>query len=241
MDTTLYNVKRKLYPDGTEQFMYYEKPKTVGYEMAERKKTGLHIDRKEKENASRAVRIVYDLARSNSFDWFVTMTFDKTKVVDRFDYDACADALKKFTDILRHNGNTWIIVPEQHEKGGYHFHGLVSGSLPVTEARSPKTGRLLKDRKGNQIYNIDNFRFGFTTATKIVDHVRAATYLTKYLTKEISVPKGRKRYWASRGLNKPSEELLQMTSEEYGEIFNNARYQKVINTLCWGSFLMCET
>lgn len=240
METMLYNVKRKIYPDGTEQFSYYEKPKMAGYEVGERKKTGLHVDRKEIENASRAVRKVYDLARSNEFDWFVTMTFDKNEV-DRFDYDSCADALKRFTDILRHNGNKWVIIPEQHKDGAFHFHGLVSGTLPVTAARSPKTGRLLKDRNGNQIFNVDNFRFGHTTATKIGDRVRAATYLTKYLTKEISVPKGRKRYWASRGLNKPSEELMQMTPDEYGEIFNNARYQKVINTLCWGSFLMCET
>lgn len=235
-----YNTKLKQYPDGTVQGMYYEKPKEVGYKVGERNKTGLHIERKEKENASRAVRKVYDLARSNEFDWFVTMTFDKSKVVDRFDYDACADALKKFTDILRHNGNKWIVVAEQHKKGGYHFHGLVSGELPVTKARSAKTGRLIK-KNGHQLYNVDNYKYGFTTASKIVDRACAATYLTKYLTKEISVPKGRKRYWASRGLNKPSEELLQMTSAEYGEIFNSARYQKVINTLCWGSFLMCET
>ncbi len=69
---------------------------------------------------------------------------------------------------------------------------------------------------------------------------RAATYIAKYLTKDIQVPKGRKRYWASRNLRRPTEERLQMTAEEYGEIFNGARYQKVINSP-WGMFLLCET
>lgn len=234
-----YNVKKKRFPDGTEQFTYYEKPKEKGYTVEERNKNGLHIERKEIENASRAVRKVYDLARSNSFDWFVTLTFDGAKV-DRYDYDSCADSIKLFTDILRHNGNRWIIVPEQHKDGAYHFHGLVSGELSVSEAISPKTGKPIRDKHGRQVYNVGNYKFGNTTATRISDPVRTATYLTKYLTKEMHVPKGRKRYWASRKLSSPSEELLQMTSEEYGEVFNNARYQKIIGSP-WGHFLMCET
>jgi len=60
------------------------------------------------------------------------------------------------------------------------------------------------------------------------------------MTKEIVVPKGRKRYWASRSLELPKEELLQMTTEEYGQIFNSARYQKHIPSI-WGDCLLCET
>ena len=87
------------------------------------------------------------------------------------------------------------------------------------------------------MYNVRNFKYGHTTATRISDPTRAATYIAKYLTKDIQVPKGRKRYWASRNLRRPTEERLQMTAEEYGEIFNGARYQKVINSP-WGMFFV---
>lgn len=234
-----YNVRLKRFPNGKEQYCYYERPKECDYKTGGRKKTGLSVERKEHENARRAVQKVYDLAHSNSFDYFLTLTFDGTKT-DRYSYDACADALKMFTDIMRHNGNKWLIVPEQHKDGAYHFHALVSGSLSLTEAINPHTGRKILDKHGRQVYNVCNFKYGHTTATHISDPTRAATYIAKYLTKEMQVPKGRKRYWASRSLCTPTEERLQMTSEEYGEIFNGARYQKVINSP-WGYFLLCET
>ena len=234
-----YNVRRKRFPNGREQYQFYEIPKEYGYSPEKRKHTGLTVERKEVENARRAVQKVYDYAHSNSFDYFLTLTFDGSKI-DRYSYDACADALKMFTDIMRHNGNKWLIVPEQHKDGAYHFHALVSGSLSLVEAINPHTGQKILDKHGRQVYNVRNFKFGHTTATGISDPTRAATYIAKYLTKDIQVPKGRKRYWASRSLCAPIEERLQMTAEEYGEIFNSARYQKVIDSP-WGHFLLCET
>lgn len=221
-----YNVRTKQFPDGTMQYMYSERMKQRGYELKEKKHTGESVKRKERENMSRAVQKVYDLARSNHFDWFITMTFDPKKV-DRYSYDACADALKEFTHLLCLHGNQWIVVPEQHKDGAYHFHGLVSGDLNLT---------LHKDG----VYNLLDYQYGFTTATKIQDRKRVATYIAKYLTKEITVPKGRKRYWASRSLAKPIEDVVIMTSEEYGEIYNVARYQKVMDSP-FGTYLLCET
>ena len=221
-----YNVRVKSFPDGTKQYMYSDRGKQKGYEVEKKEKTGQSVERKERENMSRAVQKVYDLARSNKFDWFITMTFDSQKV-DRYDYDSCSDALKRFTDIIRHNGNKWLIVPEQHKDGAFHFHGLVSGDLDVTYHK-------------DGVYNLNNYKYGFTTATRIKDSKRVSTYIAKYLTKEITVPKGRKRYWASRGLQNPTEEFIVMSSEEYGEIYNLARFQKVSETP-YGTYVMCET
>lgn len=221
----LYNVRVKTYPDGTRQYMYSEKAKLRDYEIEERKSTGEHVERKEKENNKRAVQKVFDLARSNRFDWFITLTFDPKKV-DRYSYDDCADAMKRFTKMLCKADNTWLIVPEQHEDGAFHFHGLIGGHLNLSHFK-------------DDIYNLDDYDFGFTTAMPIKDPKRVATYIAKYLTKEISVPKGRKRYWASRSLNKPTEEFIEMFSDEFGELFNNARYQKLIESP-YGSFLLCE-
>lgn len=221
-----YNVRVKTYPDGTKQYMYSERMNEKGYKVENREKTGQEVERGERQNMTRAVQKVYDLARSNVFDWFITMTFDSEKV-DRYNYNACADAIKGFTKKLCKDGNQWIIVPEQHKDGAFHFHGLISGALDLTY-------------HADGVYNLNNYGYGFTTATRIRDRARVSTYISKYLTKKITVPKGRKRYWASRSLQRPSEELVVMSTEEYGEIYNSARFQKVIDSP-FGCFIMCET
>ena len=51
-----------------------------------------------------------------------------------------------FTDIMRHNGNGWLIVPEQHKDGAYHFHALVAGPLSLAEAINPHNGQKILDK-----------------------------------------------------------------------------------------------
>lgn len=236
-----YNVRIKTFPDGTMQYMFFEQPKQRDYTLGDDvTHDGSSVDRKRVENQSRRKQKIYDLARSNSFEWFVTLTFDP-EIVDRFDYESCSAALYSFTHLLAKKGGfRWVIVPEQHKNGAYHFHGLIAGNLALTRAVHPVTGRFLSDCSGRSIYNVVDYQAGFTTATPITDQARAASYLTKYLTKDIQVPRGKKGYWASRNLDKPSVEFVQMTSREFGEIYNSACWQKSIDSP-YGSFIMCET
>lgn len=221
-----YNVRKKGFPDGTMQYMYFERGKQKEYKQEEKKETGDSVERGEKQNMSRAIQKVYDLARSNNFDWFVTTTFNPA-LVNRYDYDSCADTMVKFTRILRDDGNGYLFVPEQHQDGAFHMHGLISGDLDLTHWKG-------------DVYNLNDFKWGFTTATPIKDRKRVSSYIAKYLTKEIVVPKGRKRYWASRALKKPTEDYVVMSTAEFEELFNDARYQKVIDSP-YGKFLFCET
>lgn len=236
-----YNTKVKTFADGTKQFTYSEKPLEKDYELAEeRVHDGLSIERKEKDNLARAQSVVYDLARNNHFDWFITLTFSPEMVGNRWDYDECATAVYAFTQKLWRWGNKWIIVPERHKNGAYHFHGLVQGDLKVRRAINPHTGEPMSDAHGRAIFNLDDYDFGHTTAIKLDDSPKIASYLTKYYTKDMKIPKGRKRYWASRSLDRPHEEYLQMFDTEFGEIFNNCRFQKEIQGP-YGKFLLCET
>lgn len=196
----LYNIKRKMYPDGTLQLLICDQCKTRGSKSDKPKKTvhsGKEVKRKELDNQKRARQKVYDLARSNTFQWFVTLTLNGD-LCDRYDYDSCRRQLETFTKWLTVHNCKYIIVPEQHSDGAYHFHGLVQGDLLLVQAVNAKTLEPIPN-----IYNISNYNLGFTTVSKIKYHNRVATYLTKYLTKELSVPKGRKRYWASCSLDKP--------------------------------------
>lgn len=222
----LYNVRVKTFPDGTKQYFYCERVKQREYTQEPREKTGETVERKQRENSIRAKQVVFDLARANHFDWFITMTFDP-QLFDRYDYDACADMIKRFTKKLYKNGNQWIIVPEQHKDGAYHFHGLVDGELDLTY-------------RGGGVYHLNDYEFGFTTASRIKDQQRIASYVAKYMAKELTAPKGRKSYWASRSLQRPSEEYLIMTSEQFGEIFNTSRFVKDIPTP-FGHYLLAET
>lgn len=233
-----YNIRVKHYSDGTRQYFYCEKPIETEYKREEKKKTGETIERKKKENMKRSIQKVYDYAKNNKFDYFVTLTFDPQEV-DSFSYDSCVTAIKCFTDILRHSGCKWLMVPELHESGRYHFHGLIQGSLKLESAINPHTGSLLLDGSGRQIYNIKNYQYGFTTATEITDHKRTASYIAKYISKEMCVPKGKKKYWASKSLQLPKEEYLQMTTLEMGEIMNQAEFTKVIQSP-YGGFVLFE-
>lgn len=207
-----YNVRVKTYPDGHKQYLWSENAilrDIPDEDKKKRKKKFVASDKKStgrnRWNMGQSVQRVYDIARSNEFDWFITLTFDQKKV-NRYDYGSCADAVKLFTDRLRKYGCKWLIIPEQHKDGAYHFHGLVAGNLPLTES-----GKTCYNEAAQQellIYNLVNFEFGFTTATRIVTPERTASYIAKYLTKKIAVPKGKKAYWASRSLAVPTVDYI---------------------------------
>lgn len=224
-----WNVRIKTYPDGKQQYLISEWPVKKPVFKKEAVHDGSTVEKKEAENGARAIQQVYDLARGTEWDWFFTLTFSP-KEVDRFDYDACAGLVLKFTQSLRWYDCLYIIIPEQHKKRSWHFHGLGKGNLPVTLAVNEKTGRLIFDNKGRPVYNVTNFKFGFTTATQIGDSDKSVSYITKYLTKDkmAKIPKGRKRYWASRGLPKPEVETYLAGLEEVNKLLSACRYKKEI-------------
>ena len=234
-----YNVRGKYYPDGSSQFLHFSHLQDTV--KRPKKFTGEHVRRGELGNIKCTIKEVYDLAKSNVWDWFITLTFDPEQV-DSFDYSSVTEAMQKFTRIMRDKGFRYLIVPELHESGRYHFHGLVQGELPVSIAQNPYTGEIMFDNKGRVVYNIPIYKFGFTTATKIDDYKKAATYLTKYLSKELgqAVPKGKKRYWASKSLERPEIDHFEMSYSEFGTIALNARYLKQYETP-YGKFSLVET
>ena len=70
-----------------------------------------------------------------------------------------------------------------------------------------------------QIYNLTNYKLGFTTISEIQDQEKVSNYISKYATKELITIKHKKRYWYSRNLEKPKIEYDYLwevlTLEEY--------------------------
>lgn len=156
------------------------------------------------KSAARAKGVIYDIARSNNWEWFVTFTFNGEKV-DRYDYDSCVKKLSQWLkDVHRRScpDMVYLVVPERHKDGGYHFHGLFSHAEGL---RFEDSGH--RDGRGRAIYNIGAYRWGFTTATRVGNSEAAAKYLVKYVTKDlVSASYGRRRYWASRNCERPAVE-----------------------------------
>lgn len=179
----------------------------------------------------RMVAKIYDYARANRWEWFVTWTFDQNRVRSRYDY---ADLAKRMTFWLNNVRKRkapdirYLVVPELHSDGAIHFHGLIAD---IGNLRLVDSGK--RDKRGRRVFNVGDYRKGFTTATRIEDSKRAAAYVTKYITDGLMmVTKNQRRYWVSRNLSRGvvevdmlSEESKQVVKQVYEE---DAKYRKKI-------------
>ena len=175
---------------------------------------------------SRTKNKIYHLARSNTWEWFITLTFNPEKV-DSFDFDEVTKKLSKWLNNLRSRfapDLKYIIVPELHVSGRFHFHGLISntGNIPFTDSG--------KKTHGKTVYNIGSYQLGFSTATPIESVSKSTYYITKYISKDfVCLTKGKKRYWASKNLDKASVTEFNFEAGEQFQIadaFNDVRYSK---------------
>ncbi len=177
----------------------------------------------EKVSRNRTKMKVYEMARSDDWQYFVTFTFNP-KLIDRTDYDKITIALHNwFKDIKKTIAPNlkYIVVPELHDdKKSFHFHGLLSniGTLTLLES-----GHFTSFRTGHQtIYNLSNYYLGWSTLTKVRYPERVSGYITKYITKDLcAVTKGKKRYWNSRNLNKPDKKYYNLSSEQIDDIIDS--------------------
>lgn len=156
----------------------------------------------------------------NAWEYFITLTFD-FREIGEYSHDKAIELLTKWLDNQKHQNRemTYLLVPEFHKSGQLHFHGLIANvpKWKFEEARNPNTNRLIKVN-GLQIYNLKNYKLGFTTISKIQDQEKVSNYISKYATKDLITLKNKKRYWYSRNLEKPRTEYLYLEKslvEEY--------------------------
>lgn len=172
-------------------------------------------------SVTRSKNKIHDLARSEKWEYFVTLTFDGDKA-DRYSYEDC---LKKCRVWLNHQHAryaldlAYLFVPEKHKDGAYHFHGLMAnvGNIKFSDSGRVAIGkkayiRTEKNKSYPTIFNLEGWRFGYSTATKVSDCYKATNYITKYVTKDICADfKGKHRYIASKNLHEPTELKLLLT------------------------------
>lgn len=190
-------------------------------------------DRSLRASLNRSKRMIYDYGRSNIWEWFVTFTFEPVEHFDKYSYSACRDKVTEWMRNVRRRYSPdlkYLIVPEQHVSGAWHFHALMSNCDDLTFEKAVNNQRYLKidgnyvyNEKGQRvqnkyfgdylrtsypdgdfIYNIKEFQSGFTTATRITDTFKTVSYLVKYITKDLcECTFGKRRYLPSNNLELP--------------------------------------
>lgn len=195
----------------------------------------IYRDQKEDQlrwSMTRTKNMMYYIARSNVWDWFVTLTLSPDKI-DRYDYAECSKKVRKWFDNLKRRKAPdmyYMIVPEMHKDGAWHFHGLIGGCTGLTFVDSGK-----KDDSGNQIYNFEDWKFGFSTATAVQDTERVSSYICKYITKDMcAATLNRQRYWVSRNCQRApiTKELVTYDRmKEYRiDLYERMSYKKKVQS-----------
>lgn len=207
-----YNFRQKIYKDNLVKCKKYSFANIKGFYKDNQhngKCTDEELEEKSRKYMKKIKTNIIDLAYNNKdkFEYFITLTFD---IKDNYTHEKAIDLLKKWLNNQKKQNPdmSYILVPEFHKSGRLHFHGLV-GKVPkwkFQRAINAKTGKRM--RVNNlQIYNLVNYKLGFTTISKIHNHEAVTNYISKYATKELITLKSKKRYWYSHDLEKPTEYL----------------------------------
>lgn len=207
VDKSFHPVTGEIYPSNSHVFDNpFMEELDYGYNMGD-------AEENLKRSMRRSKNMIYDIARSNRWEYFFTLTFNPEKV-DSFNYAECTKKLSQWLKNMKKRGNEelkYLIVPELHKSGRWHFHGLFAGcdNMDLTDSG-------YRDKKGRIIYNVGRYKLGYSTVTAVDDMHKACSYLAKYVTKDLcSGTKGKKRYWASSNCDKPVvEEYYVAMSQE---------------------------
>ena len=142
------------------------------------------------------------LALANDFRYFVTLTLDPQKI-DRYDGAAITKALGRWCDnMVRRHGLRYVLVPERHKDGAFHFHGFMAGEGLRVEDSGVKWD-------GRPVYNLPQWTLGFTTAQELYGEYGAAVgYCCKYIGKQDAErPLGR-WYYSGGTLAQPEKQYI---------------------------------
>ncbi len=154
-----------------------------------------------KDSLKRAKDKIFEISACNDWDYMVTFTLDKDKV-DRYNPDEVQKKFAKWLDnMVQRKGLCALIVPELHQDGAIHFHGLINDSLkmkfsdtykvkgckhPIKASTLRKRGKKPTDDDVKAVYNVVDYKLGFSTAVPLDGNISAVSfYMTKYATKDL--------------------------------------------------------
>lgn len=199
------NAKEKVYPNGFRRITICSKPVFKNDEYMELLTSSSVSKDKDMSNPTRGDSIrrakekIYDIAMCNEFEYFITWTLDK-EMIDRYDPNLVAKKLKVFlNNLVKRKEVRYLVVPELHQDGAIHMHGLIAGKLRMVDS-----GRKLLD--GRSIFNMPEWKLGFSTAIELDNQKgRVSSYIVKYVQKDFQKIFGNFYYAGGHGLVRSPE------------------------------------
>ena len=216
----------KIYPDSIK-IIKYHRP-IVFTNFSNRGTSAILVNEENSEeqdylqkSINRTKTKISDYVLCNNFSHFATFTFDpsnpKVKTEEnRHDFQKMASLLKNWlkTEQLNHfrrHGRKfrYLIVPERHKNGAWHFHALLENYKNETEnfyTRKNKyitVSELKSKKKDKNRKFITRYNLGRSEIAPIKDKTKMSSYIKKYITKELIQDKNAKRYWCSKNLKTP--------------------------------------
>ena len=150
------------------------------------------------------------LALANQFEYFVALTLDPEKI-DRYDGEAIVKVLGRWADnMVRRHGLRYILVPERHKDGAFHFHGFFAGGIEARDSGVKWDGR--------PVYNLPQWPYGFSTAQRLYgDYHRAVGYCCKYIGKQEGERALGRWYYSGGALREPMKVYADRDYRDCGE------------------------
>lgn len=197
---------------GKDRWKAKPKPTPPQDGTASKKPAAENRNESRNDNVKRAKDKVFEIAYANNFAYFITLTLDEAKI-SRTNKEEIKRALNVWLqNLVQRSGFLYVFCPEYHADGqAIHFHGLCSGNLNLTDSgtvlcegykepiKATKAARL--GLQGRTVYNLDNWKYGFSTVVKLDDQKeRTALYITKYIVKDNNKILGRYFYSGGKGL-----------------------------------------
>lgn len=200
------------YPDGAFDLICASDPifREPGWEIAgfeeDRKAVPAPREKGKKSEGSdmersmrRARAKLRRLALANEFEYFVTLTLDPAKI-DRYNGAAVVKVLGRWCDnMVRRHGLRYVLVPERHKDGAFHFHGFFAGKgLQIVDSGV--------EWDGKPVYNLPQWTLGFTTAQRLYgDYHAAVGYCCKYIGKQDGERALGRWYYSGGALKEPEK------------------------------------
>ena len=221
------------------------------------------IDCRSYSSAKRTKQHVYQLARSNKWDYFCTFTFSPD-MIDRSDFKLCQKRFCKFFENLKRKfpDLKYLFIVEMHSNGeGIHFHGLIYG-IPLDHLlylgkhkckKQLKDGRKIWSKEAYDCYSLPEYKLGYNSLSPIADQGRVCGYVCKYITKTAFVAsrlnvKGQHLYFCSKNCRNPEvtrlcvrpEDLYKWISEKYPDF--QVTYSKTCESYAgnWVNYIQIE-
>lgn len=205
MDLRVISNITKEYPDMFKIVVYKEPKVFVKSDSVKRNREVVPDDYMPQISSfQRTKSLIRDIVLCNDFELFCTFTFDPRKV-DSFKLSATWGVMSRWLhhqrNLSRERGKDfkYLIIPERHKSGRWHFHALILGYSSTLKASNCVTPSLYR------VYNITSFRSGFTTAVYIDSKEGVSNYVTKYITKDFITTFNQRRFFCSRNLVRPKK------------------------------------